>query len=196
MKKREIKYYVNHQERHFNPLIVSQSDRWRIYQELSKCKNYAINKSYRCYYNLPIEKEDLELIAWIAFNEAINKYENQKGKKTFESFLIDAITWRCNDYCERYVTNHHKVLNSASTRNWSEEKIRDMGELFDQKIALDSLFACYLATLKDRDKQLVARALIYDYLEPKNIYQKYLMSKSKVYRLSKEVIKDITRLLI
>gem|GEM_PF-2821908 len=41
---------------------------------------------------MPIEKEDLELIAWIAFNEAINKYENQKGKKTFESFLIDAIT--------------------------------------------------------------------------------------------------------
>ena len=196
MKKREIKYYVNHQERHFNPLIVNQSDRWRIYQELSKCKNYAINKSYRCYYNLPIEKEDLELIAWIAFNEAINKYENQKGKKTFESFLIDAITWRCNDYCERYVTNHHKVLNLASTRNWSEEKVHDIGELFDQKIALDSLFACYLTTLKDRDKHLVARALIYDYLEPKNIYQKYPMSKSKVYRLSKEVIKDITRLLI
>gem|GEM_PF-994288 len=71
-----------------------------------------------------------------------------------------------------------------------------MNELFDQKIALDSLFACYLATLKDYDKQLVAKALIYDYLEPKNIYQKYPMSKSKVYRLSKEVIKDITHLLI
>jgi hypothetical protein len=46
-----------------NLLDLDKKEKIKLYELLKRCKNYAINKSYKNFFNIPVERQDLEAIA-------------------------------------------------------------------------------------------------------------------------------------
>ncbi|WP_157755781.1 hypothetical protein [Mesoplasma lactucae] len=192
-----IRYNRNGTEKSFNPLRMEDDELVVIYCDLKSCKNFAINKSYRRYYNLPIERDDLEWIAWCGFKEAVDKYDSSTGQKSFESFMIDAITWKCNDYCESYLTNRHKVLNVAYTnKNNDRSNINDQNSSFKERVAIESVIEQYMIGIKNLDKLEIAKAYLLSFETPKHIARNTAIGRTKVYRLVREISNELAELLI
>ncbi|WP_026389790.1 sigma-70 family RNA polymerase sigma factor [[Acholeplasma] multilocale] len=101
---------------HFNKIGLSnlcEEDKVRLFKIYEGPVEYAINKAFMKFKSLPLEKSDLELAAWSAFEKSLQIFNTKKLRKNFLSFLVDAIYWKCMDACVTYINNRYKVLNQA-----------------------------------------------------------------------------------
>jgi len=160
-----------------------------LYQLLERCKVFAMHKAWRQFPNLPLELQDLEGIAWKAYTEVITKYCHYHGPKSFEAFFIDNVFWKCCDYCERFINNHHKILNYASGDIYPNDQ-----ENIGPSIHEDWNLQITLKQMKDHlppsDMKLVF-SLLLDQYTPVQIHQLFNLSRSKVYRLIRLLAKEI-----
>jgi len=170
-------------------LNLENSEKVQLYQELKKCKNYAINKSYKNFFNIPIERQDLETIAWLAFEEVLIKFSSYKGLKSFESFFIDNVYWKCNDYCDKFTNNRHKILNYANTKYYYQDwnyQVATTEQDWNKKILLKQ----YYSSLIDEDKRTVFKMVCNNY-SVQDMKNNLYYSRTKIYRTINLIANDI-----
>lgn len=170
---------------------------YRKYMSLKKCKDYAINKAYYKFFYLPIEKQDLELVAWIAFLDVEEQYDETKGSKSYESFFIDNVYWSCRDYCLKFINNKHKVLNHATSIDFATEAKHKQNK-FDSDIERELLLK---STIEEYHQMNIKNSkgkifkMLTDQHEISEIAEALEYSKTKVYRLMKEIEGELRLLL-
>ncbi|AUF83590.1 hypothetical protein CXP39_02130 [Mesoplasma syrphidae] len=92
---------------------LTEKEKLHLFGILKKPINYAIDKAFKKFSCLPIEKEDLQSTAWEVFELAIKDYKIKSKRKKFISYIIDAVYWKTMDVCIKYSNNKFRIVNQA-----------------------------------------------------------------------------------
>ncbi|PPE05862.1 sigma-70 family RNA polymerase sigma factor [Williamsoniiplasma lucivorax] len=174
---------------------INFEEKYEIYKQFEQPVHYALNKVFKKFPAIPLEKSDYTSIAWMAFDEAITKYAAMKTTKTLLSFVIDSIVWKCTDYAATFVTNHHKMLNLSTLGYVWCENIGDKDDGIHEttmKMVLEDYFS-----LPENDEQ--AQVLFEEYVlgtTQTEMVKKYDITRTKLKRVLDKTISDLSKILV
>lgn len=169
-------------------------DNYLVFKFLNDPVQFAISKVINKFMFLPLERSDFETIAWFGFCEAIKKYGLVDTKKTFISYVIDNVYWRCFDYALTHINNHHKILNAAVTLNPKSEytyRVKEKSMPIATKVVLDDYFL-------DPIRDPFAEIIFTNYVEKISIAEtikRLKISRQKHKKILNQVLNDLSRLL-
>lgn len=172
---------------------LSLDEKYALFNKLEVPINFAIGKVVSKFHTLPIERDDFQAIAWLAFENMLNRYWAQPTHKGFVSYLIDSVYWKCMDYACQFTNNKHKVLNfNHPEKMWVEHSKQSDDYDYDK--------AALLWTLEDYFKKYKidsqTQAIFKDYLNNlthQQICDKYQISRNRLKLIVKQTIRGFTR---
>ncbi|WP_031542835.1 hypothetical protein [Mesoplasma photuris] len=186
----DIEYFLKQDIRNLSP-----EDKIRFYNALKKVINFAISKAYSKLSAPALERQDYEHIGWLAFEESLEIYHTKGKRKTYISFLIDSIYWKCMDMSIKFLTNKHRVVNVAYSGLFDKDEFHDQNINIDEEFSLRSTIEWYFKNknTNEIDKQIFD---LYIYGEKKQDItailgisrNKMMNSLNKTLRELKEVV--------
>lgn len=185
----QFKHYLTH-----NLTLLTIEEKYDFFKKLEKPINYAISKVMQKFHTIPLEKEDFASIAWLAFDEVLQKYRPTLTHKSFVTYVIDNVYWKSMDYACKFVNNKHKVLNLNNVRlSWQENVATadDTMQEWTTQLFLEDYFAKSHVAEKDQ-------AIFMDYLYNLpliTIREKYQISRHKLKQVLEKTIADLERMI-
>lgn len=188
---KKIDYFLNKDFR-----SLTESEKLELFQILEPPIKFAIKKALSKFYKVPLEFQDMQSYAWMAFDDLLKKYQTKNIKKKFVSSVIDAVTWKCTDACVKYINNKHKVLNNSvyktQENNLKEDNVKEMS-YSEFTMGWEDLIEKYFQTTEEP----LAREIFYMYaneVSKTEICDTLDISRNKFTRILRKTISDLQEL--
>lgn len=123
--------------------MLDCDQKYLLFKKLELPIQYAVNKAVKKFHSLPLETDDFTTIAWIAFEDVLNKYQKNLTRKSFISYVIDSVYWKSLDYACSFINNRHRILNNINMEfNWVENPrpSDDLGKQLTTKMIVEDYF--------------------------------------------------------
>ncbi|WP_027063226.1 sigma-70 family RNA polymerase sigma factor [Mesoplasma seiffertii] len=182
-----IEYYC-----HKGLTKLSEKEKLELFNILQKPITYAIDKAFKKFSCLPIEKEDLQSTAWEVFELSIRDFKLKSKRKKFISYIIDAVYWKTMDVCIKYSNNKFRVINQAYSIH--EQTDEDHQSFYQNDWSVDLGYQDILDRYFTKYPNKLYRKIFNDYVNgmtKKDICQKYEISRNKLQTILSKIVIEL-----